>query len=667
MSPTATVSPLPPLPSAPSAEPSSVAPAAAPAPPAPAPPTSTSSSVPGDLADLNERLRTTNERLSEAYARLNTNGQELDEAKRAASEYAVARDRALADREALLAAQAKLEVELAELRQKVNEAERSIDREATARAAAERIGAEVGAELAEVKAELDVTRAAAAELVEVKAELDTVRAAAQQRQAEAEEVERALQSAVDAASEENALLAERVGAAEQARLDLEVELDRVSGQWQAVKVELAQLSDERRALVDRIAAQQRDQEIRAVERRALFDDFAAHLGQVEAERDRLAGEVQHLTTRLDATRTALDAATRSVALEVDAASLALDGVTDAMKGLDGSLDATHERLAGLTPSLSDLGSPGAPGDAHVDRDVDHGAPDIDPLHGQSSADDDHALETVMNTYGFGPEPGGAGEPDTIDLAGAPVENLVESADTGTDTDVDADASTDTDAGTDADGGIGPTTLGGEQPESDDDATWFDRAPTSEATPETPPMPPMPPPEFSSVASLDDADRVAPVTFADALGQGTTTGVDETDLERALQTVTTTDVVILVDGDPTATMGWREHTVYDRRRFLLEKLDQVTAEYGPALNVVFDPEVGGEDDLPASNYVRPWLVQRGVETADALADLIGRYPNHFPIAVVSDDPGLRARLDQRGIQALDVVALLDLIVALPDPD
>ncbi len=649
-----------------------------PAPPVPAPvapsvpraastgaPSPLVGSVPGDLADLNDRLRTTNERLSEAYARLNTSSQELDDAKRVASEYAAARDRALTDREALLAAQAKLEVELAELRQKVNQSQQLIDAEVAAK----------DAEAAAKGAAEQAAATAAAEVAQVRSELEAARAVDRQHQAEAEEAERALQAALDAAAQETAALADRAAAAEQARLELEGQLERMSGQWQAVKVELAQLADERRALADRLAADTRRQEAAAAERRSLFDDFAAHLGKVEAERDRLAGEVQHLTTRLDATRNALDAATRSVALEVDAATLALGGVNEAMNGLDGSLDATHERLAGLAPALSEAGAPDETVEADPIAVHDEPAPTSDPFDGRSSADDDHALESVMNSYGFGSETDASDEVEPIDLDATVEAEPVDDA-IGTDLDTE-DAGADTDDVIDAEFDVVDAELeldaeADDQLEPDstidddvsDDTVWFDR---SDAGASTPSMPPMPPPEFSAVASVDDADRVAPMSFADALGQGTTTSVTETDLERALRLASTTDVVMLVDGDPTATMGWRDHSVYDRRRFLLEKLDQVTAEYGPALNVVFDPEVGGEDDLPSSNYVRPWLVQNGVDTAAALSDLIGRYPNHFPIAVVTDDPRLRAELDQRSIEALDVVALLDLIVALPDQD
>ncbi|MEZ5378962.1 MAG: hypothetical protein R2733_20865 [Acidimicrobiales bacterium] len=646
------------------------------------------------------------------------------------------RDRAMTDREGLLARQRELEAELQSLRAQIEQS----------RTAA----ADVEAERTNTLTSLEQAQADLAD--------------AQRLIGEAAETESGLRNQLDAAvAERDAAwrdasslrverdqLSDRVRVAEQARVDLEAQLDDVSGQWQELKVEIQTLADERRAVEAALDDLARTRETSAAERRSLFNDLASQLGQVEAERDHLASQIDIMRARITGTRSALDTATQSLSGEVDSADAAANESVAAIGNLDATLGQVHERLTNLGSAIdSELSSPtstdaeaspsfdvetspsvdGVASDAAEGADapgmgfgipqppMPPGAPDAEIEIGGFLPDDveieqptgrtDATLfgnpREMKETHLFGdPAPATDETDDTDDeiidaemadaefvadkladadeivddemvdaefVAPATGEAAIEDAFLAGDDDLDpvdddvatSDVASFYDGRSSADDdqalanvmasyGFGADDDETDAPVDESDAPYGD---ADEATDEVTF-------DISDTSSFIDPDagRYEPVAEPSAMIP---------DDAEARRIASTPDMVMLIDGDAAATMGWRDSALADRRRYLLEKLDQVTGEYGPAVDVVFDPAVGGEDQMPAPTKVRRRLIQPGMTPGQKLSELVDSYPSHFPIAVVSDQDDLKAQMRLRSVETLDVVQLLDLIVNLPEVD
>ncbi len=136
--------------------------------------------------------------------------------------------------------------------------------------------------------------------------------------------------------------------------------------------------------------------------------------------------------------------------------------------------------------------------------------------------------------------------------------------------------------------------------------------------------------------------------------------DEVELARHI--VSSPDVVLLVDGDSVAKMGWPSLPVAQQRDALVSYLADLSASSGVAPDIVFDGRVGEEEALPASRAVRIRLSTPPTEPAAALDELIDAYPLQWPIAVVTDDDALAASASERGASVLNNGQLLDLFIA-----
>jgi chromosome segregation ATPase len=135
-----------------------------------------------------------------------------------------------------------------------------------------------------------------------------------------------------------------------------------------------------------------------------------------------------------------------------------------------------------------------------------------------------------------------------------------------------------------------------------------------------------------------------------------------EVEMARHVVSSPDVVLLVDGDSVAKMGWPSLPVAQQRDALVSYLADLSASSGAAPDVVFDGRIGEEDSLPASRAVRIRLSTPPTEPAAALDELVDAYPEQWPIAVVTDDDDLAASAVERGAVALNNGQLLDLFIA-----
>jgi hypothetical protein len=127
-------------------------------------------------------------------------------------------------------------------------------------------------------------------------------------------------------------------------------------------------------------------------------------------------------------------------------------------------------------------------------------------------------------------------------------------------------------------------------------------------------------------------------------------------------VSSPDVVLLVDGDSVAKLGWPSLPVAQQRDALVTYLADLSTSSGAAPDVVFDGRIGDDDSLPASRAVRIRLSTPPTEPAAALDELVDAYPEQWPIALVTDDERLAAAASERGAAVLNNGQLLDLFIA-----
>lgn len=134
-----------------------------------------------------------------------------------------------------------------------------------------------------------------------------------------------------------------------------------------------------------------------------------------------------------------------------------------------------------------------------------------------------------------------------------------------------------------------------------------------------------------------------------------------EVELARHVVSSPDVVLLVDGDSVAKMGWPSLPVAQQRDALVSYLADLSSSTGASPDVVFDGRIGEEESLPASRAVRIRLSTPPTEPAAALDELVDAYPEQWPIAVVTDDDDLARSARDRGAAVLNNGQLLDLFI------
>ncbi|MEM7274315.1 MAG: hypothetical protein AAF547_14625 [Actinomycetota bacterium] len=127
-------------------------------------------------------------------------------------------------------------------------------------------------------------------------------------------------------------------------------------------------------------------------------------------------------------------------------------------------------------------------------------------------------------------------------------------------------------------------------------------------------------------------------------------------------VSSPDVVLLVDGDAVAKLGWPSLLVAEQRDALVTYLADLSVSSGAAPDVVFDGRIGDDESLPASRAVRIRLSTPPTEPAAALDELVDAYPDQWPIALVTDDESLATSAGERGAAVLNNGQLLDLFIA-----
>ncbi len=624
----------------------------------------------------------------------------------------------------------------------------------------------VSAELAEAyeqlgtaNAELDTTKsalvgaqarsvsldAAEAQLVSLESERDGLRgqlSATEQSLADANTSIETITAERDAAVTNHAVASAdldeanaKLEVAEQARVDLEGQLSRVSAQWQELQVELGGLSEQRLAVERELEALSRERETSVASRQALFDDLATQLGRVEAERNVLADQLEQVRGSLDATRNTFKVATTQLN---DDLSLIETGISDASETAEAIGDAHRGADALVTNARSNAASEVAPTienpvehvleDAADDVVVDEPAIDEpvadEPVADEPIADEILADEPVADSADVSWTGGEAAvdvdptawipEADATDAVDADIEAadapeaVVEEAD-----DAETEAPSQPMPLDDmlASYGLGsddlerpPAELSAdsldashastEQPEGEADQSAeldpFAALPLADETPaqeigadelaidipivEEPAITEMPLTEMPLLASdatdeglIDDVVvPVAPVPDAQGIVGRKTIVVPPTIIDDpvsiARYVVSVEDVVLLIDGDAVAGMGWPSLPTVERRDALVSYLGDLAADTGAAPDTIFDGSIGEDDALPVSRAVRVRLTASGVEPASALSELVDGYPREWPVAVVTDNPILASDAKARGAAVLDNAQLLDLFIA-----
>lgn len=170
------------------------------------------------------------------------------------------------------------------------------------------------------------------------------------------------------------------------------------------------------------------------------------------------------------------------------------------------------------------------------------------------------------------------------------------------------------------------------------------------------------PELDGAESSPVADE--PVTGRTRIGIPRDL-TDEVDVARHV--VSTPDVVLLIDGDGAAGLGWPHLDVAARRSALVNYLGQLTADTGAAADVVFERPVGGEDSLPVSRAVRVRIADLPVRDSPLFGSIVDGYPEEWPIAVVSDEPAISDSAESMQVTHLANGQLLDLFLYLSSND
>ncbi len=134
-----------------------------------------------------------------------------------------------------------------------------------------------------------------------------------------------------------------------------------------------------------------------------------------------------------------------------------------------------------------------------------------------------------------------------------------------------------------------------------------------------------------------------------------------DTARARQLTSQPDVVVLIDGDGVADLGWPTLDVHERRSAVVSYLADMATRSGAAPDVVFDGERNDPNNLPVSRAVRVRRTIPGVGPGLAVSELVSSYPESWPLVVVSDDTTLAAQAQQAGASVLSCGELLDLFL------
>lgn len=492
-------------------------------------------------------------------------------------------------------------------------------------------------------------------------------------------------AAVDQLTSDNAELASRVAVAEQARVDLEGQLEEVSEKWKSATRQLSVFENVNRQLDDAVAGR-----TAAEEQLRQTNTALASLGERigvshESIRSELTG-IEAAFVSSSAAMPPLDEPVGDTAALDDSSETALPE-TSLPETAESESSLPETSLPELAESETAESEPSLPEPAVSEAAL----PDVEIASGDVSTHDvalegEQAPEAIMPVASV--DASDVAIDAQIDVDPEPAKDLEGAADFAapdfaapdfapagvTDVgDIDVPSFEDSavtfenvDDGDTFDGvGIemDPTTLGGRTI-----GDMFGEAPTDASTRAD---------EVDTSGSdmLDAADLTfsnQPSESADTAPAGAVQrevlapgGLDEAAFARYV--VTSPDVVLLIDGDGAAGLGWPHLDVATRRSALVEYLGSLTADSGAAADVVFVRPVGDEDALPVSRAVRVRIADHPVAESPIFASIVDGYPQEWPIAMVTNESTLLAQADDLGVATLSNDQLLDLFLDLNPED
>ena len=441
----------------------------------------------------------------------------------------------------------------------------------------------------------------------------------------------ALLPEMDELRADNTELASRLSVAEQARVDLEGQLGDVSEKWKTATRQLAVFENVNSQLDAAVS-----------ERNALEDQLSRTNDALSELNDRIGTSHDQIRAELTTIESTFGEA-QSIPQAADS-SAPVAAVVDVPEVDVPEVDVPEVDVPEVgVPAIDGVDDLGVPsfGDG-VDFDAtDTSAPEID----DSVTDVDSDEENFFDGKGI--------EMDPTTLGGRTIGDMFG----GTDSSIDADL-----ANLDRDQTLNGNTTG--------DAAGLDELLDAAADE------PLPNVATAADPSTDEPIADVPVVAApipDATPDATPamassrrllsipTGLD--DVSFARQVVESPDVILLIDGDGAAGLGWPHLDVATRRGALVDYLGTLTAETGAAADVVFARPVGDEDALPVSRAVRVRIADASVADSPIFASIVDGYPQEWPIAIVTNEPTLLAQASKLEATALSNDQLLDLFLDL----
>lgn len=521
------------------------------------------------------------------------------------------------------------------------------------------------AERDQLQAKLDTTNA---ELGELRSQLATVEG---ERSDMAERI-----AAMDSVSADNTELASRLSVAEQARVDLEQQLEDVSEKWKTATRQLSVFENVNGQL-DGVASE-RDA---LREQLSLANSALTELqGRIGTSHEQIRSELTSIESTFGSHVEALSVATPATDTSVvpdPVASTPSTGSTDTDSAPEISTDDVDAPAANA-PALGDpeietpaFVVPAVDGVDDLDapsfgEGVDFGVQDAAPLGSEALVDDDDAEATdeedVFDGKGIEMDPTTLGGRTIGDMFGGGDERTTD----GNLTIGDADEAMNGNASPDASGLDDLIHAAADEPTLDapstDDIPAFD-APLVED------LPAFDAPAVEDIPTMQDASaidqRATPADLPDAAAGrrrlSIPAGLDEASSARHV--VSFPDVILLIDGDGAAGLGWPHLDVATRRSALVDYLGTLTAETGAAADVVFARPVGDEDALPVSRAVRVRIADAAVAESPIFSSIVAGYPEEWPIAIITNEPVLLAQADGLEAVTLSNDQLLDLFLDL----
>lgn len=478
-------------------------------------------------------------------------------------------------------------------------------------------------------------------------------------------------TALDALQADNEELARRLAVAEKARVDLEEQLAEVSEKWQSSTRQLTVFENVNRQLDAAVA----ERNLVEAQLGRANQALAGLRDRIGSSHDRIRGELDDIESTFGDVRPATTGApddqteapiaeiaqVADVAAEFETTDIAaelpevdtpeVDTVVPEFETPDIAAELSDVGVAdvdALAADVEDIEAPDAEVAEIVDDVVSQPTDVVDDVVDAAVVDDAVADDATI-------------EPSVLDDTLAEDFTDIESAPFADDADFDG-------AGIELDRDLlGGQTIGdmfGTEPEP---APVVDPTTPIESLTDTEMFEPvLDEPAFDEsaadelVADLPDTEPEPAVETARAR---ISVDADLDDAAAARQIVHTPDVIMLIDGDGAATLGWPHLEIAARRSALVQYLDSLTAESGAAADVVFERPAGGEDALPVSRHVRVRIADGSIAETPIFASIIDRYPLEWPIAAVTDHESVADDADELGVTVLSNSQLLDLFLDL----